>query len=330
MISLDRSHFAVPVLLVVTVLISCGNLHSVYSFVPAQTSSHHCKLTSSSSSQCSGYYTYTHTRRSRLYVAQEVESTAENSSGQSKEEKSIKEKSSKGKLNDENSSSGTTRSNTSMKNTEPPSPTDDAKQTSQKRSETPKNDDDSSDPTLKITSDKTLYEILNSNPEATRSEIKRNYIALVRQTHPDAQINKEDVDDDNDDNSPEFQEIMIAWRTLSDPLQRKRYDRDLRAKEFTFKVERVVGNIGKKAGPQFLNAFENIAIPFLRRSAATTVAGFTSISEDIANYGTNNSTSEAESGLGGIIVNAVKSGQKAGRAIDCIELMEKSRELSKK
>lgn len=180
--------------------------------------------------------------------------------------------------------------------------------------------------TLKINSDKTLYEILNSSPDATRSELKRNYIALVRQTHPDAQINKEGTA--SDDENPEFQEIMIAWRTLSSPLERKRYDRTLRAKEFSTKVENVVENFGRKAGPQFLNAFENIAIPFLRRSAATTVAGFTSISEDLANYGSSNTTSGEETGLGGIIVNAVKSGQKAGKAIDSLELMEKSKELS--
>lgn len=178
--------------------------------------------------------------------------------------------------------------------------------------------------------DKTLYEILNSTPEATRSELKRNYINLVRKTHPDALIsrNTEDAEDEN----PEFQVIMNAWRTLSNPLERKRYDRALRAAAFTSRVENVVGTIGKTAGPQFLNAFENVAIPFLRRSAATTVAGFTSIGEDLANYGTakeGNATDVEESGIGGIIANAVKSSQKAGKAIDCLELEEKSRKLKK-
>jgi hypothetical protein len=183
-----------------------------------------------------------------------------------------------------------------------------------------------------IDSDKTLYEILNSTPTCSRSELKRNYIKLVRQTHPDALIAKggAEIEDEN----PEFQEIMQAWRTLSDPFERKRYDRSLRAKAFTAKVETVVGTIGKTAGPQFLNAFENVAIPFLRRGAATTVAGFTSISEDLANYGSakeeNTTATNEETGIGGIIANAVKSSQKAGKAIDHMELMEKSRELNKR
>jgi len=196
----------------------------------------------------------------------------------------------------------------------------------------------SSEPPLKSTSQgKTLYEILNSTPDASRSDLKRNYINLVRQTHPDALISKED--DEIDDNSPEFQEIMQAWRTLSNPLERKRYDRKLRAEAFTTKVENAMGAFGKTAGPQFLNAFENVAIPFLRRSAATTVAGFTSIGEDLANYGTTTKDANAtkdggasteESGLGGILSNALKSSQKARKAIDCLELMEKSRELKKR
>ena len=187
---------------------------------------------------------------------------------------------------------------------------------------------------INTTSGKTLYEVLNSKNDATRSEIKRNYINLVRQTHPDALISRGEPDFDDD--NPEFQEIMQAWRTLSNPFERKRYDRQLRAAEFTARVENAVGAIGKTAGPQFLNAFENVAIPFLRRSAATTVAGFTSISEDIKNYGsgpinaTSSETVSGENGIGGIISNAMKSSRKAGKAIDCLELMEKSGDLKKR
>lgn len=180
-----------------------------------------------------------------------------------------------------------------------------------------------------INGQKTLYAILNSTPDASRSDLKRNYISLVRKTHPDALLSRGEpaLNDDN----PEFQEIMQAWRTLSNPFERKRYDRTLRAAAFTAKVENVVGKIGKTAGPQFMNAFENVAIPFLRRSAATTVAGFTSISQDLANYGSNeNSKKTEETGLSGIISNAFKSSQKAGKAIDCLELMEKSRDLKKR
>ena len=181
---------------------------------------------------------------------------------------------------------------------------------------------------VSINGQRTLYEILNSQPDASRSDLKRSYIALVRQTHPDALISRGEpaIKDEN----PEFQEIMQAWRTLSNPFERKRYDRKLRAAAFTVKVENAVGAIGKTAGPQFLNAFENVAIPFIRRSAAATVAGFTSIGDDISTYGSSNATLTEETGLGGIIANAVQSSRKAGKAIDCLELLEKSRELTKR
>lgn len=177
-----------------------------------------------------------------------------------------------------------------------------------------------------------LYEILNSPTDATRAELKRNYIKLVRKTHPDALIavsNNNENESSSDD--PEFQEIMNAWRTLSNPLERKRYDRKLRAEKFTTRIETVVGTIGKTAGPQFLDAFENVALPFIRRSAATTVAGFTAVSEDLAQYG--NDTDEEkvkvkpDTGIGGIFSNAMKASQKAGKAIDRLELMEKSKDL---
>lgn len=176
--------------------------------------------------------------------------------------------------------------------------------------------------------EKSLYEILNSTPDATRAELKRNYIELVRKTHPDALLSRSDESNISNEDDPEFQQIMYAWKTLSNPFERKRYDRKLRAASFTSQVENVFDEIGKSAGPQFLNAFENIAIPFLRRSAATTMAGFTSVSKDISNYGTNGT--EAESGLGGIFNNAIQSGLKAQKAVDCLELMEKSRELHKR
>jgi len=102
-----------------------------------------------------------------------------------------------------------------------------------------------------------------------------------------------------------------------------------------------VGNISKTAGPQFLKAFENVAIPFLRRSAAATVAGFTAVTQDIQSYGVRSEGSRVGGGgsapveqalekdLGAIHSNAVKASSKAGKAIDGMELVEKSRDLSK-
>ena len=205
--------------------------------------------------------------------------------------------------------------------------------------------------------DKTLYQLLNSIPSATRQDIKKEYVKLVKKTHPDATT---------EDTSREFQEIQTAWKTLSDPLLRKRYDRTLRAKEFTADVEDIMDQMGKQAAPKVAKAFDEIAIPFLRRSAVI-AAGFeavrsdigkrretsdssplsskettTSTSESVASNagetlssGTKNestSTNEASSplGIGNIWANAIEAGRKAGKAVDRLELEEKARELEKR
>ena len=205
---------------------------------------------------------------------------------------------------------------------------------------------------LQAINDENLYEILNSGPSSTRQELKKNYITLVRRSHPDALTSNGSVSTaDSDD---QFQRITSAWKILSNPLERKRYDRELRAQAFTQNVEDVVGSIATTAGPQFMKAFDNVAIPFLRRSAATTVAGFAAVTKDIQNYsdtktgetngGQNNEkgmetkanessatmNSSETMGLGSILSNAVQASQKAGKAIDRLELNEKSNELSKR
>lgn len=173
--------------------------------------------------------------------------------------------------------------------------------------------------------EKTLYEILNSPQNATREELKRNYIELVRKTHPDAQIGT----DNSQDTDEEFQEVAQAWKTLSNPLERKRYDRILRAKVFTRDVESVMDEISKTAGPQFLNVFENVAIPFMRKSAATVTAGFNAVSKDLKTYGDQDRKNDVK-GIGGIISNAYSATKKAGDAIDMLDIMEKANELKKK
>jgi curved DNA-binding protein CbpA len=215
-------------------------------------------------------------------------------------------------------------------------------------SETQSNDNNSNNDDEQT---QTLYEILNCPPDATRDQLKKNYITLVRQSHPDALLSN--GSSPTADSEEQFQRITAAWKTLANPLERKRYDRELRAQEFTQNVEDVVGNIATTAGPQFMRAFDNVAIPFLRRSAATTVAGFTAVTKDIQNYSdkrsaaglnvgdqeaagaeqqrTNNEAAAAKNGeslgLGSILSNAVQASQKAGKAIDRLELNEKSRDL---
>jgi len=189
----------------------------------------------------------------------------------------------------------------------------------------------------------TLYEILNSSPTASRSELKKAYVNLVKQLHPDAIGSSSAYNTDLQQQS--FQTITQAWKTLSNPLERKRYDRDLRAQKFTQDIEQAMGNLANTAGPQFLNAFENVAIPFLRRSAATTFAGLNAVVQDVQMYSERKQQRERENrerdpkqtqgqgqgqGLGSILSNALLATQKAGKAIDRLELIEKSRELSKR
>ena len=64
--------------------------------------------------------------------------------------------------------------------------------------------------------EKTLYEELGLNKNATKNEIKSSYRTLVKQHHPDAGGKKE-----------RFLAIQNAWETLNDPIKKKRYDKSL-------------------------------------------------------------------------------------------------------
>ena len=86
----------------------------------------------------------------------------------------------------------------------------------------------------------TLYDILNCPPSATRSELKRAYITLAKETHPDALLQ---AGMQNDEIVPDkFVEISQAWKILGDSTMRRRYDRELRAK-----------GVSSKAGSLFEN-----------------------------------------------------------------------------
>ena len=66
---------------------------------------------------------------------------------------------------------------------------------------------------------KDFYSILEVNPAATDSELKKAYRALMKIWHPDVckQENAYEI----------FSEIQRAYETLSDPEQRQAYDRSL-------------------------------------------------------------------------------------------------------
>ena len=77
----------------------------------------------------------------------------------------------------------------------------------------------------------TLYDILQCPPTATRVELKRSYLQLAKETHPDALLQAgEDVAPDK------FVEIAQAWEILGDSQLRRRYDREIRAKGVSTKA----------------------------------------------------------------------------------------------
>lgn len=91
---------------------------------------------------------------------------------------------------------------------------------------------------------RTLYEILGASQDATRDELKKRYVMLARETHPDATVGLSPAE--REEKEVLFTEVAAAWRILSDKRERKRYDRSLVAKEFTRNVEQVAGEYADK------------------------------------------------------------------------------------
>ncbi|KAK1747589.1 hypothetical protein QTG54_001552 [Skeletonema marinoi] len=86
----------------------------------------------------------------------------------------------------------------------------------------------------------TLYDILNCPPSATRSELKRAYITLAKETHPDALLQ---AGIQNDEIVPDkFVEISQAWKILGDTTSRRRYDREIAAKGVSSKAGSIFEN----------------------------------------------------------------------------------------
>ncbi|KAH7674285.1 DnaJ domain-containing protein [Dioscorea alata] len=74
---------------------------------------------------------------------------------------------------------------------------------------------------------KGLYEVLKVRETATAGEIKVAYRALAKRFHPDLGNGK-------DGNEMDFVEINRAYETLSDPLERAKYDSETRKGGFGF------------------------------------------------------------------------------------------------
>eukprot|EP00804_Cyclotella_cryptica_P015555 CCRYP_003580-RA/>CCRYP_003580-RA protein AED:0.36 eAED:0.36 QI:62/1/1/1/0.66/0.5/4/1099/612 len=112
---------------------------------------------------------------------------------------------------------------------------------------------------------KNLYAILGADPSMSKSEIKRLYLALAKQTHPDSPNYAAA-------SSSDFSEIASAYKTLTDDKLRKRYDRELAAEEFKDDIVAMAAEVAKEYGPSARKFYEDWALPFLKRTTASTVA----------------------------------------------------------
>jgi len=116
---------------------------------------------------------------------------------------------------------------------------------------------------------RTLYDILGAPEDATRTELKRRYIALARDSHPDAMIGRGVSDKVTP--GADFNEVARAWQTLSNERDRERYDRKLAAGRLTDSVGDMAKGVRDGMGPLMLGLFEGFAVPLLRKTATAVV-----------------------------------------------------------
>lgn len=94
--------------------------------------------------------------------------------------------------------------------------------------------------------EKTLYEILGVNPDASYEEIKNTYRLLVKQQHPDT---------GGEATTDEFMKITNAYRILSNPSLRRAYDSS---------ITKSAGNAYSTTNPSTKNT-NRLAFEALRR-----------------------------------------------------------------
>ncbi|KAL9184212.1 hypothetical protein ACHAXT_002298 [Thalassiosira profunda] len=198
---------------------------------------------------------------------------------------------------------------------------------------------------------KNLYSILGADPTMSRQEIKRLYITLAKQTHPDSS---------NAAESDRFNEIAQAWEVISDSRSRRAYDRELAAQDFKEDVAKRAGELANEYGPAAQKLFDDVAIPFLRRTTATTLAGWSAVTEATSDVASERIEGESDANIsyrrsgatlsevkkemsemersgtgagdaledfGKAFQRVIEAGRNATRRIDGMELQEKSLEL---
>lgn len=170
---------------------------------------------------------------------------------------------------------------------------------------------------LYIKTKRSLYEILHASSNASKIELKHQYIQLARETHPDALIgiaNRTEA-------TAMFSEIAEAWKILSNAKDRRRYDRLLQAEALAENIGDIANMVSQQAGPPMKKIFQTMTVPFLRRTAVTAVASLSAVAEDLV------STNGTQLDFGRAAWKGIKAGEAAGRIVDGMELLEKSQEL---
>ena len=97
------------------------------------------------------------------------------------------------------------------------------------------------------------------------ADIKRQYKRLARMTHPDALIGNDPSSSSaatTNNQLPDFYEISTAYKVLSDPQKRKKYDRELAADQFVEGTAELAESVGATLG---------IVVPFVAKTAKATV-----------------------------------------------------------
>lgn len=188
--------------------------------------------------------------------------------------------------------------------------------------------------------ERSLYEILGASPDATRDELKKLYVKLARETHPDATVGL--GPEERSEKEVLFTEVAAAWRILSDKRERQRYDRSLKAKEFTRNVERVAGDyadrVARTAAPAVSRVLESLF-------QSTTGPSAPSLDDAARQVRETRQVMRAESEVKDArrvkykaangkkvdvvtaIASAISNGRKFTQAINRYDLLNKSREL---
>lgn len=189
---------------------------------------------------------------------------------------------------------------------------------------------DASPPTPK----QSLYDVLRCPPTATKAELKRAYVLLAKQTHPDAQIGRtpeQIAAMEADPLIPSFHEVSGAWKLLSDETERKRYDRSLKADEFVESAEQWAATISDGAGSILSKTWQSQLSPFIKRTVSTVNNANAAFREELGDSSESDDDARKKAaGVGQVWRAAVEAARQAGRSISQQDMYEKAAELDER